>query len=193
MFQLILPFLHKSVVSKRNTASLTAHLLVVLPHLRLPALLGPEVILGLEAQDLHGGDVEVHQDVLEGRPVAGLGGPALLDQQFEALRTAGGQGQLEGVGADTPDDGRAVHVLVRQLPREELPHADSEAPDVDLLIARLVPDHLRGHPRHRPGEAHQGAVLRPLAGGAEVADLDDVTVTNQDTVGNIISITSGIS
>ncbi len=42
--------------------------------------LSAEVIFWLEAEDLHGRDVQVHQDVLEGGTISGLGRPALLDQ-----------------------------------------------------------------------------------------------------------------
>jgi hypothetical protein len=57
--------------------------------------LSPEVILRLEAEDLYGRDVQVHQDVLEGGTVPGLCGPALLDQQLVPVRTGGRDRQLE--------------------------------------------------------------------------------------------------
>ena len=57
----------------------------------------------------------MHEDVLEGRPVPRLGRPTLLHQQFEPVRTGGGDRELEGVAAHAPDDGRAVHVAVRHL------------------------------------------------------------------------------
>jgi hypothetical protein len=90
VFQLILPFLHKSVVGKRNAAAFTTHLLVVLPHLRFPALLGPEVVIRLVAEDLDGSNVEVHQDVAEGGPVTRLGRPALFHEELHTLGTGGG-------------------------------------------------------------------------------------------------------
>merc|ERR1712020_685810 len=48
-------------------------------------------------------DIAVHEDVSEGGSVAGLGGPALLDQELETVRTRGGQRQLERVGPHAPD------------------------------------------------------------------------------------------
>jgi hypothetical protein len=95
VLQLVLPFLHKSVVGKRDAAAFTPHLLVVLPHLRFPALLGPEVIIRLVAEDLDRSNVEVHQDVAEGGPVTGLGRPALLHKELHTLRAGGGDRQLE--------------------------------------------------------------------------------------------------
>ena len=111
-------------------------------HLLLPRLLRAEVVVGLEAEDLDGGDVEVHEDVLEGGPVARLGRPALLDEQLEAVGAGGGDGQLQRVAAHAPDDGRAVDVLVGHLAAQQLPQAHPERPDVHLLVARLVTDHL---------------------------------------------------
>ena len=50
----------------------------------------------------------------------------------------------------------------------------------DLLIARLIPDHLGRHPGHCPRKAHQRAVLRPLTRGPKVTDLDNLILTNQN-------------
>ena len=74
----------------------------------------------------------------ETRPVPGLGRPALFDQQLEPLGAGGGDGQLEGVAAHPPDDGRAVHVLVGDLAGQQLPHAHTERPDVHLEIRDSV-------------------------------------------------------
>ena len=81
----------------------------------------PEVIFWLEAEDFHGRDVQVHQDVLERGTVSRLGGPALLDQQLVPVGAGGRDGQLQGVAAHAPDDGRAIDVLVRHLACQELP------------------------------------------------------------------------
>jgi len=96
----------------------------------------------------------VHQDVLERGTISWLGGPALLDQQLVPVGACGGNGQLEGVAAHAPDDGRAVDVLVRHLAGQKLPKKNSKGPDVNLLVAGLVPDDFRRHPGHRSGEAH---------------------------------------
>ena len=97
------------------------------------AYLSPEVILRFEAENLRARDVEGDKDVLETRPVPRLAGPTLFDEQLEAVGAAFGDGQLQAVGADAPDDGVAVDVLVGHFAREQLPQADAERPDVNLL------------------------------------------------------------
>ena len=142
----------------------------------------PEVIFWLEAEDFHGRDVQVHQDVLERRTISWLGGPALLDQQLVPVGAGGGDWQLEGVAAHAPDDGRAVDILVWHLARQELPKKNPERPDVNLLVAGLVPDDLRCHPGNRSGEAHARRLLSaPRPARAEVADLDDLVAADQNT------------
>ena len=72
-------------------------------------------------EDLDGRDVQVHEDVLERRPVARFDRPALLDQELVALGAGLRDGQVEGVAADSPDDGAAVDILVGHLTCEQLP------------------------------------------------------------------------
>ena len=74
--------------------------------------------------------------------------PSRIKNTASHLWAGGGDGELEWVGPHAPDDGRAVHVPVGYLAGEELPDTDPEGPDVHLLVAGLVPDHLRGHPGH---------------------------------------------
>lgn len=64
-----------------------------------------EVVLRRAAEHLSGGYVEVDEDVLERRSVAGLGAPALLDEQPEPLWARGGDGEVQGVTPHSPDDG----------------------------------------------------------------------------------------
>jgi hypothetical protein len=57
--------------------------------------LSSEVVFGLEAEDLGGRDVQVHQDVLEGGAVPGLGRAALLHQQLVPVGAGGWNRQLK--------------------------------------------------------------------------------------------------
>lgn len=54
--------------------------------------------------------------------------PCLFHEDLEAVRTGGGDGQVQAVTAHAPDDGRGVHVLIRYLPRQQLPQNHPERP-----------------------------------------------------------------
>uniref|UniRef100_A0A670HRF7 Poly(rC) binding protein 2 n=1 Tax=Podarcis muralis TaxID=64176 RepID=A0A670HRF7_PODMU len=48
------------------------------------------------------------------------------------------------------------------------------SPDVNLLRDRLIPNDFWGHPGHRSGEGHLGALVAELFGGAKVRDLHHI-------------------
>ena len=70
----------------------------------------------------------MHDDLPEGGPVPGLGAPALPHEELEAVGAGGGHGQVEAVTPHAPDDGRGVHVSVRDLPRQQLPQNHAKRP-----------------------------------------------------------------
>lgn len=64
--------------------------------------------------------------------------------------------------------------LVRHFSGEQFPQDHAEGPHIHLLRAQLIPDHLRGHPRHCPSEGHLGALLIPLLAGTKVRYLEEI-------------------
>ena len=88
---------------------------------------------------------------------------------------------MEVVVSHAPDDGRRVHVAIRNLTGQQFPQDNAVGPDVNLLGAGLVLDHLGGHPGNGSRKTHLGAhLVLPLATGAKVTDLHDTVPANED-------------
>lgn len=47
--------------------------------------------------------------------------PCLFHEDFEAIWAGGGHRKVKTVAANTPNDGRGVHVLVGNLPSQQFP------------------------------------------------------------------------
>ncbi|KAH9395262.1 hypothetical protein TYRP_020824, partial [Tyrophagus putrescentiae] len=166
-----------------------------------PYLLPPLQLNGVKVRRVDGGGVleggrgrlQVEEDLGEGGPVAGRGGPAGGQEGGKGRRTGGGHRQRQTVAAHAPDDGGGVDVAVGNLAVQQLPEEDAEAPDVDLLRAGLVADDFGGHPGDRPREGHlRGAVVRPPATGAKVADLQGVVEGDEDVGGLEVAVDDAV-
>lgn len=54
--------------------------------------------------------------------------PCLFHKDFESIWASGGNWEVQAVAPDTPNDGRRVHILVGDLPCQQLPEHHSKRP-----------------------------------------------------------------
>lgn len=172
--------------------------LQLITNLHLPALLLVAVTL-LAVRQLSAGDFQMRQDDSKRGTVLGLAAPALLNQQLVAFGTGNRNGKLrdfkhsntnsnqfhdetyvQRIISNSPNDGRRVEVFVGNFARQELPEDDAEAPDVDLLRARLVADYFWRHPSDSSSKAHLRADVVELPRCTEIADFYDFVLANQN-------------
>lgn len=66
--------------------------------------LGLKVGIWRGTPDLHGGNIKMHEDVLEGGAVSGFAVPTHLHNEAETVWTSGRDREVEGVGTHTIDD-----------------------------------------------------------------------------------------